>query len=63
VDKKREAIALLGKQVAVKAGPATIVSGKLLGFGEDGEFEVQKSDGFIHYCWPMLDVKEIQTDD
>jgi len=42
VDKKREAIALLGKQVVVKTGLATIVSGKLLGFGEDGEFEVQK---------------------
>jgi hypothetical protein len=38
----------------------TIVEGKLLGFGDGGDFEIQTEDGFIHYCWPMLDVTLIE---
>jgi hypothetical protein len=53
-----KARALLGKQVVVTLGPATIVEGKLLGFGEGGDFEVLEDDGFVHYCWPMLDIED-----
>lgn len=49
---------LLGKQVKVTLGLATIVHGRLLGFGEDGEFEVLEQDGVVHYCWPLLDIEE-----
>jgi hypothetical protein len=56
--------ALLGKQVRVTIDrpihdPAHIVEGKLLGFGDDGTFEVMQDDGFVHYCWPMLDIEEV----
>jgi hypothetical protein len=53
-----KARALLGKQVVVTLGPAVIVEGRLLGFGEGGEFEVLCDDGFVHYCWPMLDIED-----
>lgn len=49
---------LLGKQVRVTLGNAPVVTGRLLGFGEGGDFEVLEADGFIHYCWPMLDIEE-----
>lgn len=35
-----------------------IAKGKFLAFGEYGEFIIQEEDGDIHYCWPMLDIKE-----
>lgn len=52
---------LLGKQVRVtlsleKAAVATITEGKLIGFGDGGDFEVLEDDGFVHYCWPMLNI-------
>jgi hypothetical protein len=53
-----KARALLGKQVVVTLGPATIVEGRLLGFAEDGDFEVLGDDGVVHYCWPMLDIED-----
>lgn len=54
---------LLGKQVRVtldngKDGAPTIVTGKLLGFGTDGQFEIGDEDGTVHYCWPMLSIEE-----
>lgn len=57
--------AFLGKQVRVRLGTETdgvtpvVVEGKLLGFGDGGEFEVEESDGAVHYCWPMLEVEEV----
>lgn len=55
---------LLGKRVEVflgrKDGRAVIVTGKLLGFGDCGEFEVEDTEGCIHYCWPMLETREIK---
>lgn len=58
---------LLGKQVKVTldygtyspGGKAVIVTGKLLAFGDGGDFEVLEEDGFVHYCWPLLDMEEI----
>jgi hypothetical protein len=53
---------LLGKQVRVtldrpEHGPARIVEGKLLAFDTGGEFMVEQNDGFVMYCWPMLDIE------
>lgn len=36
-----------------------IIRGQLLGFGEGGEFEILDNCGFVHYCWPMLEIKAI----
>jgi len=53
-------VALLGKRVRVSLTDAgTVVTGRLLGFGTDGEFEVEEPDGVIHYCWPLLSIEEI----
>jgi hypothetical protein len=54
---------LLGKRVKAvllkddDGKPAVITIGKLLAFGEGGNFEIEEDDGFVHYCWPMLDVQ------
>lgn len=52
-------VALLGKKVRVTLGPETIVHGIFLGFGEGGDVEILESDGFVHYCWPMLEIEEM----
>jgi hypothetical protein len=57
---------LLGKRVRVvlhKPQPgnrdkAVITTGKLLGFGDGGYVEIEEDDGFVHYCWPMLEIEE-----
>jgi hypothetical protein len=53
---------LLGKRVRVRLGDhqdkPVIITGQLLGFGDGGDFEILEDDGFVHYCWPMLDVEE-----
>jgi hypothetical protein len=61
--------ALLGKRVRVMLNmpqpgdrtEAVIAEGKLIGFGQGGEFEVIEDDGFVHYCWPMLDIEEVTS--
>lgn len=60
---------LLGKPVRVtlvrpddQGGPARIVEGKLLAFDEGGECVVLRDDGFVAYCWPMLEVGEVKTE-
>ena len=59
------AISLLGKRVKVtldKANnkeEAVITEGQLLGVGDEGTFEILLDDGFVHYCWPMLEIKEV----
>lgn len=66
--KHAEAVrSLLGKRVKVTVcqgdgdDDAVIVIGRLLGFGEGGDFEVlDDSDGFVHFCWPMLDIREVE---
>jgi len=54
---------LLGKQVEVvldnqNSNSPVVVKGKLLSYGEGGDFVVQTDDGFLHYCWPMLECRE-----
>ncbi|AQT25777.1 RNA binding protein [Mycobacterium phage EniyanLRS] len=57
---------LLGKRVVVilEQGDCEMVVsvGQLLGFGDGGDVEILEDDGFVHYCWPMLDVREIPDD-
>jgi hypothetical protein len=52
----------LGEEVEVyygdESGRKLIVSGRLLGFGQGGDFEILCDDG-IHYCWPMLEIVPI----
>jgi len=46
---------LLGRHVRVRLDAKVIVTGTLPGFGQGGDFEIlDDSDGFVHYCWPML---------
>lgn len=55
-------VALLGKQVRVyleRGDNPTIVTGQLLGFGDGGDIEILESDGFVHYCWPMLSIEAV----
>lgn len=57
----RPAHKLLGKQVTVILNhddPKAVSRGQLLGFGEGGNIEILEDDGFIHYCWPMLEIRE-----
>ena len=49
---------LLGKEVRVKLADNVIATGKLVGFGDGGDFEILDEMGFVHYCWPMLDIEE-----
>lgn len=56
---------LLGRQVVVvmKYEDETckeIAHGKLLGFGQGGDFEVLDEMGMIHYCWPALEMHEVK---
>lgn len=37
---------------------SVIAEGLLLGFGDDGTVEIEEDDGFVHYCWPMLEIEE-----
>jgi hypothetical protein len=62
-----EVRALFGKRVKVvlhqeEGSEAVITTGILLGFGPGGDFEILEADGFVHYCWPLLDVEEFHAD-
>lgn len=63
VKHSNEVKALLGKRVYVRLGEhegkPVITTGQLLGFGDGGDFEILEDDGFVHYCWPMLEVEEV----
>ena len=59
----KDSAKLLGKRVKVTLvygddkSPAIVSVGKFLGFGGSGECEILEDDGFVHYCWPMLEVR------
>lgn len=61
-----DARALLGKQVRVTLSRPpnriTIAEGQLLGFSDGGDFEILQDDGFVHYCWPMLDIEATDSE-
>lgn len=54
----------LGKRVKVTLDHGdtkpVIATGQLLGFSDGGDFEILEDDGFVHYCWPLLDMEEIE---
>jgi len=53
---------LLGEVVIVRLDKAVVFRGRLLGFGECGEFEIlDESNGCVHYCWPMLEIDKAET--
>ncbi len=56
---------LLGKQVKVRLTDQSekeriIVEGQLLEFGQGGDFVILDEMGFAHYCWPMLEIEEVE---
>lgn len=67
INNHAEVIAMLGKRVRVvlhKPHPgdrdvAVISEGTFLGFGDGGDVQLEEDDGFVHYCWPMLDIEEV----
>lgn len=60
VSKRLEyARSLLGRKVRIRLDSDKhdiIVEGQLLGFGDGGNFEILTEDGFVHYCWPLLEI-------
>lgn len=66
----RDLVDYLGKQVRVTLAhtedpdgePKRIAEGMLLGLGESGEFVIQDDMGFVHYCWPLLDIEEVRNE-
>ena len=52
---------LLGQQVRVvlgyNEGIEVVCEGKLLGFGQGGDFEILEDDEMVHYCWPLLKIE------
>lgn len=48
---------LLGQEVIVKLDDTVVASGKLIAFNDGGEATLVDDMGFVHSCWPMLDIK------
>lgn len=56
---------LLGRRVRVSltepgAAGQVVAEGTFIGFGDGGDVELREDDGFIHHCWPMLSVEEVE---
>jgi len=57
----------LGKRVRVtldkpqpgRRDKAVISEGTFLGYSDGGTFEIEEDDGFVHHCWPLLEIEEI----
>lgn len=67
-DWHNRATSMLGKTVRVtlatnEDGTKVISEGVLIGFGEGGDFEILEEDGFVHFCWPMLEIELVEDDD
>jgi len=53
----------LGRHVRVTLdNNEPVVEGVLLSYGNGGEFVIRDTDGFVHRCWPMLKIEEIEDD-
>jgi len=50
---------LLGKEVRIFLDDTVFVEGQLLGFSDGGEAHIRDEMGFIHQCWPMLQVEPL----
>lgn len=40
-----------------KEAQDVIVSGRLLAFSDGGDVRLEGDDGFVHHCWPALEVR------
>lgn len=47
---------MLGTQVRVKLDENVLVEGRLLTYGDSGEFTIEDDSGFVHHCWALLDI-------
>lgn len=68
-DQTAEYVALLGQRVVVTLnhgapdGTGVVVAeGILLAFDDGGEIVLEDEMGFVHHCWPMLDIKPAHID-
>lgn len=54
-------IDLLGEEVVVTLSsdkkPKSVAYGTLLSFGDSGEIVLKDDEGFLHYCWPLLEIR------
>jgi hypothetical protein len=57
----------LGKDVRVilvhgspDGSDAVIAEGVLLSYEDSGQVVVRDDMGFAHFCWPMLDIEEVE---
>lgn len=52
---------LLGETVVATLAmdPRAVVTGTLLAAADSGEVVIRSDDGFLHYCWPMLDISPV----
>lgn len=64
-----EYVALLGQEVVIvleRGAPdrtgAVVAQGTLLAFDDGGSAVVRDEMGFVHYCWPMLEVRPLHND-
>ena len=52
---------LLGKNVVVRLDDQVVTRGRLIALDDGGEAKLVDEMGFVHYCWPMLDVTEDES--
>lgn len=52
---------LLGKQVRIlqQVKNEVVCTGRLLGYTEDGGFQLMSEDGTLQFGWPLLAIEEI----
>lgn len=52
--------ALLGRDsiVTISKEPLVLTRGRLMSVSEAGEVGLLDEDGFMRWCWPMLDIRE-----
>lgn len=53
----------LGKRVRVTLGEHVVQTGRLLGFGDGGDFELEGDDGLVYHAWPMLGIEAAGEDE
>lgn len=59
-----QAQAWIGMRVEVvleHGDPNVTQTGRLLSLDEDGNCRIECDSGVTHYCWPLLDVRRLDT--
>jgi biotin-(acetyl-CoA carboxylase) ligase len=52
---------LMGKEVRVTLDDQHIATGTLIAYGDDGEIILRDEMGFLHWCWPALNVEAVNS--